>query len=235
MSLDFFTNLDAYVSGSYFMAYLTAYLSGILVSFTPCIYPVIPVTVAYIATQSAGSKAKGFTLSLFYVLGTSFTYTVLGSIAALTGQLFGQIQTNPWAFLIVANICILMGLSMLDVFTLPLPRSLTLGTNKPHKGLMGAFLLGAAIGVVLGPCTAPVLGVLLSLVATKQSVLFGMSLLFVFSFGMGMLLLILGSFTGLLTNIPKAGRWMLVVQKSFGWALIAMGEYFLVKAGQLMI
>ncbi len=234
MNIDLFANFETYLNGSYLMAYIAAYLSGILVSFTPCIYPVIPITVAYIATQSAGSKAKGFTLSLFYVLGTSLTYTVLGSVAALTGQLFGQIQTNPWTYIMVANITILMGLSMLEVFTVPLPRSLSFGSNRPLKGFLSSFIIGAGIGLVLGPCTAPVLGVLLSFVAAKQSVLFGISLLFAFSFGMGMILIILGSFGGLIANIPKAGRWMVVVQKAFGWAMIVMGEYFLIKAGQLM-
>jgi cytochrome c-type biogenesis protein len=228
-------NPDMYLNGSSFMAYVIAYVSGILVSFTPCIYPVIPITVAFIATQSQGSRIKAFLLSLFYVLGTSFTYTLLGSVAALSGQLFGQIQTNPWTYFIVANICILMGLSMLDVFTLPLPQSFTSGSARPRKGFAGAFILGAAVGLVLGPCTAPVLGALLSLVATKQNLFFGMSLLFSFAFGMGTLLILLGSFTGLLTSLPKSGGWMVVVQKFFGWGLIAMGEYFLIKAGQLMI
>ena len=228
-------NLDLYLGSAPLMAYAVVYLSGLLVSFTPCIYPVIPVTVAYITTQSRGSRTRAFALSFFYALGTSFTYTVMGSIAALTGSLFGQIQTNPWTFFIVANICVLMGLSMLDVFTLPLPQSFSSGSSRPRKGFAGAFALGAAVGLVLGPCTAPVLGALLSLVATKQNLPFGMSLLFSFAFGMGTLLILLGSFTGLLASLPKAGGWMVWVQKIFGWGLIAMGEYFLIKAGQLMI
>lgn len=235
MPLISLSNPELYLNGSSLMAYLIAYASGIFVSFTPCVYPVIPVTVAFIATQSAGSKTRAFFLSLFYVLGTSFTYTVLGSVAALSGQLFGQIQTNPWTYFIFANVCVLMGLSMLDVFTLPLPQSFVSGSSRQRKGFTGAFVLGAAVGLVLGPCTAPVLGTLLSLVATKQNLPFGMSLLFSFAFGMGTLLILLGSFTGLLASLPKAGGWMVWVQKIFGWGLIAMGEYFLIKAGQLMI
>lgn len=230
-----FSSPDLYLNGPSLMAYGIAYLSGLFVSFTPCVYPVIPVTVAFIATQSAGSRTRGFILSFFYVLGTSFTYTLLGSVAALSGQLFGQIQTNPWTYFVVANICILMGLSMMGVFTLPLPQSFSAGSGRTRKGFVGAFILGAAVGLVLGPCTAPVLGALLSLVATKQNLPFGMSLLFSFAFGMGTLLILLGSFTGLLASLPKAGGWMVTVQKIFGWGLIAMGEYFLIKTGQLMI
>ncbi len=233
MSLDLVAGFENYLGSASLLTYLAAYLGGVFVSLTPCIYPVIPVTVAYIASQSAGSKIRGFILSLFYVLGTSFTYTILGSAAALSGQLFGQVQTSPWTYLVVANICVLMGLSMLGVF--PLPQFSPAGADRPRKGLLGAFILGAAIGLALGPCTAPVLGVLLSFVATKQNLLFGMSLLFVFAFGMGSILILLGAFTGLLSNLPRAGAWMVTVQKAFGLILIAMGEYFLVKAGQFMI
>lgn len=235
MSLDFLAGFEAYLSGTSLMAYVMAYFAGLMVSFTPCIYPMIPVTVAYIASQSSGSRIRGFILSLFYVLGTSFTYTAMGYAAAVSGQLFGQIQTSPWTYFFVANICILMGLSMLGVFTLPLPRLLSDRPARPGRGLLGAFVLGASVGLILGPCSAPVLGVLLGYVATRQNPLFGTSLLFVFAFGMGTLLIALGTFTGLLTNLPRAGKWMVIIQKAFGWALIALGEYFLISAGQFMI
>jgi len=232
----FINNFELYLQSSVFLTLLAAYLGGVLVSFTPCIYPVIPITVAYVGGQSQGSKLKGFLLSIVYVLGTAVTYTVLGGIAAMSGLFFGQIQTSPWTYFIVANICILMGLAMLDVFTFPLPGFLSQAhTASTKKGVLGGFLLGIASGLVLGPCTAPVLGVLLSYVATKQNVFYGMSLLFVFAFGMGTLLILVGTFTGLLTNLPKAGAWMIKIQKTFGWLLIAIGEYFLFTAGTFSI
>jgi thiol:disulfide interchange protein DsbD len=133
MTPDIVSGFEAYMSGSPVMAYLMAYVSGLVVSLTPCIYPMIPVTVAFIAGQSEGSRIRGLTLSLFYVLGTSLTYTALGSIAALTGQFFGSIQTNPWTFFFMANICILMGLAMLDVFTLSFPQLMSFGAEIPGK------------------------------------------------------------------------------------------------------
>ena len=233
---NFLNSLELYIQGSFVLAYLAVYLGGVLVSFTPCVYPVIPITVAYIGGQSSGSKLKGFVLSIFYVLGMALAYTFLGSFAALTGKLFGQIQTNPWTFFIIANLCILLGLSMLEVFTLPLPSFLTrFQPGERKKGLLGSFLVGAAAGFVLGPCTAPVLAVLLSFVATRQNIIFGMGLLFVFAFGMGTLLIILGTFTGLLANVPKAGAWMVRIKKIFGWILVGMGEYFLITAGKLWV
>ena len=170
------------------------------------------------------------------MLGTSVTYTALGLIAALTGGLFCRIQSSPLIHLFVANVCILMGLAMLEVFHLPLPGlTRTSGAEQARGGLIGAFLLGLAAGLVLGPCTAPVLGVVLGLVAAGGQVLWGVILLFVFAFGLGTLFILLGTFTGLVTALPRAGAWMITVQKAFGWLFLIMGEYFLIVAGRLSI
>lgn len=234
---NFFVNPDAYLHGAFYMAILAAYLGGVLASFTPCVYPVIPITVAYIGARSSTSRSKGFLLSIIYVLGMAAVYTALGGFAALTGKLFGQIQTNPWVFLIIANICIFMGLSMLGVFMLsiPMPQFLTgLRPGEKSGGFVGSFLVGAVSGIIIGPCTTPVLAVLLSLIATKQSAVFGMSLMFMFAIGMGTLLVIVGTFSGLLSSVPKSGVWMTRINKIFGWILIGMGEYFLLKAGGML-
>jgi len=233
---NFIDSLSVYLHGSFIFAYLAAYLGGVFVSFTPCVYPVIPITVAFIGAHGSGSKVKGFVLSVIYVLGMSITYTALGAFAALTGKLFGQIQTNPWTYFIVANICILMGLSMLEVFVLPVrtPGFLTKIQSR-EKGFLGSFLIGVFSGLVMGPCTVPVFAVLLSYIATTQNIFFGMSLLFIFAFGMGTLLIILGTFAGLLASIPKSGAWMTRITHISGWLLLAAGEYFLIKAGGMWI
>lgn len=229
-------SLEGYLEGPFILAYIGVYVIGVLLSFTPCVYPVIPLTVAYIGGQSQGSKLKGLVLSLFYVLGMAVTYTILGSIAAFTGMLFGRIQTNPWTYLVVANIFILLGLSMLEVFNLPLPKFLTnLQPKERKKGLIGSFFVGAASGLVLGPCTAPVLVAMITMITAKGNMIFGMSLLFVFALGMGTLLIILGTFSGLLANIPQAGIWMVRIKKFFGWVLIGTGEYFLIQSGKMFV
>jgi cytochrome c-type biogenesis protein len=232
----FINGLSVYLHGSFILAYLAAYLGGVFVSFTPCMYPVIPITLAFIGAHGSGSKVKGFVLSIVYVLGMSLTYTALGAVAALTGKLFGQIQTNPWTYFIVANICILMGLSMLEVFTLPMrvPGFVTKVQSR-RKGLLGSFFIGAVSGLVIGPCTAPVFAVLLSYVATSQDIIFGMSLFFIFALGMGTFLIILGTFAGLLASIPKSGMWMTRINQLSGWILLAIGEYFLIMAGSAWV
>lgn len=222
---------EFYLGQSLLFAYVAAYLAGVLVSFTPCIYPVIPITAAVIGGQRDISGARGFVLSLFFVLGLALTYTALGVFAALTGKLFGTIQTRPLTLGVLGGLFILMGLAMLDVFQLSLeryaPRGLT-GGNR--KGIFGSFMIGVTSGFILGPCTAPVLAVILGVVAARQSVFFGGSLLFAFSLGVGSLLVLVGTFAGILASLPKSGAWMTGVKKLSGIVMLAAGAYFLYSA-----
>ena len=229
-------NPEIYLQGSVIVAYIATYAAGIVTGLTPCCYPVIPITIAYIGAHQKGSRWHGLAITLSYVLGMAITYTALGGFAALTGRLFGQFQSNPWLFFIIANICIVMGLAMLDVFMLPVRAPAFVTQFKPQeKGVVQSFLIGILSGLILGPCTAPVLAVLLTLVATKQSVVFGMTLLFVFALGMGTLLILLGTFAKLLVSMPRSGQWMTRINKLFGLIMIGAGEYFLIKAGTLWL
>jgi thiol:disulfide interchange protein DsbD len=234
----FINGLSGYLQNSISLSFLAVYLAGVLVSFTPCMYPLMPITLATIGARGAGSKAKGLTLSLFYVSGMAVTYTILGAVAALSGKLFGQIQTNPWTYLFIANLCIVMGLSMLGVFSFSI-RMPDFISSKPHgnssKGILSSFLVGAASGLVMGPCTAPALAVVLGYAATRQNIPLATGLMFVFALGMGTLLILVGTFAGALAGIPKSGAWMVRIGKAFGWILLATGEYFLVNAGMLWI
>ncbi len=232
----FLQGLEGYLSASPFLAYIAVFLSGVLTSFTPCVYPMIPITIAYIGGRSGESRLKGLFLSIFYVIGMAATYSALGAFAALTGKLFGAASTNPILYLVVANIFIFLGLSMLDVFTLPIPSFLT--SRQPGKkggGYFGAFLVGLLAGTVAAPCTAPVLGVVLTFVAAKQNVIYGMTLLFIFSIGLGTLLIIVGTFAGLMSSMPKTGKWSVAIKKFFGWVMIGTGEFFLIQAGILFV
>ena len=228
-------NLDLYLQSSILLAFVAAYCGGVLVGFTPCTYPLIPVTVGFIGAYGASSKLRGFLLSLFYVLGLALTYSIMGAAAVLSGRIFGQMQSTPWTYFIMANLCIFMGLAMMDVFniSLPVPQKLIRLTSKSKKGFVGSFLIGATSGVIIGPCTAPVLAVLLGFVAMRTNLVLGMSLLFVFACGMGTLLIIVGTFAGLIAALPRTGKWMTKVNFIFGLILIGAGEYFLFTAGTL--
>ncbi|MFA5322278.1 MAG: cytochrome c biogenesis protein CcdA [Smithella sp.] len=231
-------NLSLYLQSSLFLAFIAAYLGGLVISFTPCTYPLIPVTIGFIGAQGSSSKLRGFILSLFYVTGIAITYAALGAAAVLSGRIFGQMQTNFWTYFIMANLCLVMGLSMLDVFSISLPvpqKLLKITGQNSKKGLLDIFLIGMISGVVIGPCTAPAMGVLLGYVAVKTNLLLGISLLFVFAFGMGTLLIVAGTFAGVIAALPKSGAWMTKIKFVSGLILIGAAEYFLYIAGKLSI
>jgi thiol:disulfide interchange protein DsbD len=230
------SSLQLYLQTGSVLAYAAVFLGGLLVSFTPCVYPVIPITVGYIGSRSLGSRTRGFLLSLAYVVGMAVTYAALGGVAALTGRVFGEIASSPVSHLIVGNLCILLALSLFDLFRIPLPSfPARAGATPWSGGVIGAVGVGMAAGLIVGPCTAPVLGALLLYVGTRHNIMMGMSLLFVFALGMGALLVLLGTFSGILASLPKSGRWLLVVKRGFGVLMILAGEYFLLEAGRLLV
>jgi thiol:disulfide interchange protein DsbD len=222
---------EVHLGHSTLLAYAAAYLAGVLVSFTPCVYPVVPITAAVIGAQGGVSAGRGLILSLSFVLGLAVTYTAIGMFAALTGRLFGSIQASPLTQGALGVLFVLMGLAMLEVFHLSLERFIPRPrAGAGRKGIVGSFVIGLTSGFLLGPCTAPVLAVILGVVAARQSVFFGGSLLFVFSFGVGTLLILVGTFAGILAGLPKSGAWMTGVKKISGVVLLAAGAYFLYSA-----
>jgi thiol:disulfide interchange protein DsbD len=228
------SQLNTYLQGAPLLALPAAFLAGILTSFTPCVYPLIPITVGIIGAKASQTRRRGFVLSLMYVLGLALVYAALGAFAALSGKLFGQISTNMWTYLIVGNLFILFGLSMFDVFSLELTFLQKWRPSTKGTGLLTALLFGGVSALIAGPCTTPVLGTLLAFVASRQNVALGFTMLFLFAFGMGFLLIVVGTFTGLLSTIPRSGAWMITIKKAFGFLMIGLGEYFILKAGQLL-
>jgi len=229
----FLSQMESYLQSSLLLSFVAAYIGGLLASLTPCVYPMIPITAGVIGNSNlGGSKLRGFLLSLTYVTGMAVTYAGLGIFAAATGSFFGSINTNPWTFLVIGNIILLLGLGMLDVVKLP---TVAPQFSGKIKGIPGAFLIGIFSGFVAGPCTAPVLGVLLAYVASTRDMVMGGLLLFVFAFGMGAILLAVGTFSGLMASIPRSGGWMVTIKKTMGFLMVILAEYFLVKAGMMFV
>lgn len=225
--------IETYLAGSPLIAMGAVFVAGILAGLSPCVYPMVPIVSAYVASRASGdgSRLRSFLLSLCYVLGMAGVYALLGMIAALSGSLFGRISTSPWALLAVANVLILFALNTLEV--IPFPTWLSGRHKEPAAGGMpGAFLIGAASGLVASPCTSPVLFALLTFVATGSTILYGALLLFSFSLGMGLPLLVVGTGSGLVAALPKPGNWMLVAKKVLGLLMLLLAEYYLVLAGQ---
>lgn len=219
------------------LVYAMAFLGGLLVSFTPCVYPILPVTVGYIGSRSGVSRRHAFLLSAACAVGMALTYAALGMAAGLSGSVFGEVTAHPLSYLILGNVCILLSLSLFDVFHLSTPAILTRagGPGSAPRGMGGAFVVGILSGLVVGPCTAPVLGGLLLYVGASGHPFFGATLLFTFALGMGLPVVALGTFAGLLANLPKAGGWTVKVQRAFGVLLLLAGEYLLLEAGKRLV
>ncbi|MFH1063311.1 MAG: cytochrome c biogenesis protein CcdA [Candidatus Omnitrophota bacterium] len=207
--------------------YIAVFFFGMLICFTPCVYPIMPVIVSCIGTSELKNKTEILLRSLSYVLGLALVYSALGAVAALSGELFGSFQHSFWIRFTIANIFILMGLFMLEVFKMPQVSFAGKIRNLDKSGMAGVFLTGALSGLVVGPCSTPVLGGILTYVASKQNIAVGISLLFTYALGMGLPLLVLGLFVGLLKKMPRSGEWMEKINKLFGLILIGVGEYFL--------
>ncbi|NLZ16711.1 MAG: hypothetical protein GX087_03110 [Desulfobulbaceae bacterium] len=226
-----FTQFEHYLTASPLLALAIAYLGGLLASLTPCIYPMIPITAGVIGHANVGgSRQRALFLSLVYVLGMSLTYAALGFFAAASGRFFGEISTSPWTFLFVGNIILVFALWMLDVFQLPT----FAGAALVRKGgVAGIFIAGISAALVAGPCTTPILGALLAYTASSQNMILGALLFFVFSLGLGTLLLAVGAFSGFLAALPRTGNWMVWIKKSLGVLMLLTAEYFIFKAGTL--
>lgn len=197
----------------------------------------MPITVAFVGAKAHGSRWKGFVLSTFYVLGLAIVYSGLGAFAALSGGLFGALTTNHWTYLIVGNLCLVFGLAMLEIIPLRPPAILNRMQvrNIPGHDILSSIILGGASALVISTCTTPILGVLLAIVATQQNIVWGMGMLFAFSYGIGTLVILIGTFTGLLTSLPRSGVWMRRIQKSFGVLMILAAEYFFIRTGELWV
>jgi cytochrome c-type biogenesis protein len=229
------------LSGNPALALPALFAGGVLTSLTPCVYPMIPITAAIVGGQSAGagptSKLRPVLLTFTYVVGLAVVYSALGVFAGLTGTLFGSVSTNPWLYFTMANVLILAGLGMLDVIPIRLPagitqRAATMGTAGRFSG---AFAMGAMSGLVAAPCSAPVMAAVLTWVTVTKSAGLGFLYLLTFSLGMSTLLVVVGLSSGSLARLPRAGAWMVTIQKIFALVMFGAAEYYLIKMGQLLI
>ncbi|MEW6456161.1 MAG: protein-disulfide reductase DsbD [Acidobacteriota bacterium] len=204
-----------------------AFISGILTAFTPCVFPLIPLIIAYVGARSTESKFKGFTLSTFLVLGMALTFSFLGIIAAKSSTAFGSIGQKP-GFLIAASlIFLLLSLSMFGLYEIKLPSSISEKIQqKKRKGFFGAFFMGILFGLIGAPCIGPVLVALLAWVAHKGNVIFGFLLLFFYASGIGILFILIGTFSGFIKALPKSGEWMEMIKYLFGIIMLGGAFYF---------
>ena len=211
--------------------------AGVLTSLTPCIYPMIPITVGVIAGTSGSqpSRRRTVVLTLTYVTGLAMFYALLGLLAGLTGQLFGTVSASPWARLAVGILLLIFGLAMLGAIPVKAPDRLLGWASRLEGGTLPAvFLLGATSGIVAAPCGAPAFAAVLTWVAGTGSAVLGFIYLFAFSLGMAALLVVVGLSSGALTALPKSGLWMVWVKRIAGLIMVVVAQYYFVQAGMVM-
>ncbi|UCB50028.1 MAG: thioredoxin family protein [Deltaproteobacteria bacterium] len=205
---------------------LGIFAGGIALNLTPCVYPLIPITVSYFGGRSGKGRGKLVGHGLLYIAGLSLTNSVLGVIAALTGGLMGVLLQNPIVLTLVAAILLFFATSLFGLWELRLPSGLTQAASKSYAGYFGSLFMGLTLGVVASACIGPFILGLLTWVGSLGSPYLGFLLFFTLSLGMGLPLFILALFSGLLEKLPRSGEWMLWVRKLMGWVLVGMAAYF---------
>jgi thiol:disulfide interchange protein DsbD len=205
---------------------LAAWVGGLLTSFTPCVWPLIPITVRFFAAMQGVSRRQVVRLALVYVAGMTLLYATLGVVFAASGVLFGSLLASPLFAGAMAVLCAAMAVSMLGVFTVQLPSALATRLSQVGgRSVGGALVMGLVSGLIAAPCTGPVLAVVLALVASSGQILLGLVLMVAFSLGLGLPFLVLAIVSG--KRIPTSGLWMDVVKTVLATAMLGVAVYFL--------
>ena len=206
------------------LAYGASYLGGVIATASPCILASIPLVIGFVGGYAEGRKKQAFFYSVTFVVGLALVMSILGAMAALMGTLFGQVGTY-WYF-VVAVILMVMGLQLSGMINLKLG-----GASQkflPQRtGLIGALILGALFGLVLSPCASPVLAVILTLAAVKGEVAYGSSLLFAYALGQGTLIILAGTFTGVIESFlqSRGAKFGTIMQQAAGYLIFLVGAY----------
>ncbi|NQZ80434.1 MAG: protein-disulfide reductase DsbD [Colwellia sp.] len=222
---------DMLKQDSLLLTLLAFFVGGLLLSFTPCVFPMYPILTGIIVGAGKGlTTKKAFTLSFFYVQGMAITYTILGIVVALAGAQFQAVFQHPYVLIALSALFIFLALSMFGIFNLALPSSWqnklnNISNSQKGGSIAGVVMMGVISGLVASPCTtAPLTGALLYISQTGD-VFLGASALYALSLGMGLPLLILGSSGGKI--LPKAGAWMDIIKNIFGLLLLAVPIFLL--------
>jgi thioredoxin:protein disulfide reductase len=208
---------------------LGIFAGGMALNLTPCVYPLIPITVSFFGGQAvSGGQSKGRLAAhgLCYITGLALTNSILGMAAALTGGLMGGMLQNPIVLFSVAIVLLIFASSLLGFWELRLPGGLMQVATKSYSGYLGSLFMGLTLGIVAAPCIGPFVLGLLTWVAGMGSPWLGFLVFFTLSIGLGLPLFFLALFSGQINKLPRSGGWMIWVRKLMGWVLVGMAVYF---------
>ena len=223
--MSFPDNIEQIITLYPLAAFGAVFLAGVISSASPCVLATIPLVVGFVGGYANGDRMKAFRYSLAFILGLSLTFTAFGAAAGLLGTMFGTLG-GPW-YLIAGAIALVMGGQMMGFYEIRLPIKRDF---KPKQGgIVGSFLLGLFFGVVSSPCATPVLVVLLTLVAGKGKVMYGVTLLFCYAIGHCLLMLFAGTFTGFVEGFVKTRgvvNFSLWAKRVSGGVVALVGGWF---------
>ena len=215
-------------AGGSFAAFLGLFVIGLALNLTPCVYPMLGVTVSIFGARRAAPPMQVFGLALLYVLGMAVMYSTLGVVAALTGGLFGALLQSPVVLVGIGALLAALAFSMFGLYELQPPVWLMEkvgGTGTTSA--VGIFLSGLVVGVIAAPCVGPPVVALLALVGAKGDPWFGFTSFFTLAMGLGAPYLVLGTFSNLLQRLPRSGDWMVWVKKVFGVIMLSVGTFYI--------
>ena len=217
---------DVFAHHGWVLGFLAVLLGGLALNLTPCVYPLIGVTIAYFGNQGGGPR-RVFALAVVYVLGIALTFSAAGVAVALSGGLFGAAMQNPVVLSVIAVMLVGLALSSFGVFALQPPQWLMNRAGVARPGYAGALLMGLGMGVVAAPCIGPIVLGLLLMVERSENPLFGFALFFTLAVGLGLPYVALALAAGSIRQLPRSGEWLAWVEQLFGFILIGLAIYFL--------
>jgi cytochrome c-type biogenesis protein len=222
-------NIEQIVAAYPLLAFGAVFLAGVISSASPCVLATIPLVIGFVGGYADGDRKKAFLYSVAFVLGLSITFTAFGAAAGLLGTMFGTL--GGWWYVAAGTVALVMGGQMMGLYEIRLP--VRRDYRPKQGGIIGSFLLGLFFGVVSSPCATPVLVVILTLVATKREVLYGVALLFTYALGHTLLMLVAGTFTGFVEGFVKARgvvNFSLWAKRVSGAVVALAGGWFISQA-----
>lgn len=217
---------DIFLAHGYVIGLLAVLIGGLALNLTPCVYPLIGVTIAYFGNES-GAPRKVIVLASLYVLGIALMFSGVGVAVALSGGLFGAALQNPYVLAAIAAMLLTLAASSFGLFVLQPPQWIMQRAGVARPGYVGALLMGLGMGVVAAPCIGPIVLGLLLMVQQRQSALFGFVLFFTLAVGLGLPYIALALAAGNIRRLPRSGEWLAWIEQLFGFVLVGLALYFL--------
>ena len=215
-----------FLNHGWFLGFLAVFLGGLALNLTPCVYPLIGVTIAYFGNQGGGHRRVMY-LAIVFVLGIALMFSSVGVAVAMSGGLFGAALQNPVVLVVLSMMLLTLAASSFGLFVLQPPQWMMQRAGSAHPGYAGAFLMGLGMGVVAAPCIGPIVLGLLLMVERSGSALFGFALFFTLALGLGLPYVGLAMAAGHIRRLPRSGEWLTWIEHLFGFVLVGLALYFL--------